>query len=330
MDIVYASDNNFAWIMGISILSLMENNKNASEIHFHILDGGIDDDNKNKLFTLIHQYNRNIVFYDIYDIVKTEMGNKKAPRGSIMMFARLFINRILPVKVKKALYIDCDTLILDSLEELWNTGFDNNVLIAINDCVSNAHRKWIYLPENVPYFNSGVLFIDMERWRIQNMDEKINAATERFPKGGPYGDQCILNLALSSNTKLVHPKYNCLPFLWKFSYSELMKVRTPSVYYSEQEIREAVASPVIVHFATFFYSIRPWIEHPTDDVFCIKWRQYLTVSPWGNHKLWKDKRTFISKLFVKIFNFPINTVLHTTGLLHSKIRPFIGTLLDKL
>ena len=48
MYIVYASDDNFSDIMGVSILSLFENNKDEN-INIYILDSNISKDNKDKI-----------------------------------------------------------------------------------------------------------------------------------------------------------------------------------------------------------------------------------------------------------------------------------------
>ena len=47
--IVYASDDKFAGILGISMVSLYENNKDMENIIVYIMDGGISVSNKKKL-----------------------------------------------------------------------------------------------------------------------------------------------------------------------------------------------------------------------------------------------------------------------------------------
>ena len=41
LQIVYAADDQFAEILGVSLTSLYENNKNMEEIHVYILDSNI-------------------------------------------------------------------------------------------------------------------------------------------------------------------------------------------------------------------------------------------------------------------------------------------------
>ena len=56
--IVYASDDNFAEILGISVISLFENNKDMQEIIVYILDSGISIVNKEKIESIFKEYNR--------------------------------------------------------------------------------------------------------------------------------------------------------------------------------------------------------------------------------------------------------------------------------
>ena len=41
-------------------------------------------------------------------------------RGSLSQYARLFISSVLPENLEKVLYLDCDIIIRQSLDELWN------------------------------------------------------------------------------------------------------------------------------------------------------------------------------------------------------------------
>ena len=73
MNIVYASDDNYAEIMGVSMLSLFENNKDTSEIVVYVLDSQIRNDNKQKLQQIADIYNRQLNFISIqkiYQIIK--------------------------------------------------------------------------------------------------------------------------------------------------------------------------------------------------------------------------------------------------------------------
>lgn len=49
LNILYATDENYAMYTGISLYSLLENNTNIEHIKIHILDNGILNDSRLKL-----------------------------------------------------------------------------------------------------------------------------------------------------------------------------------------------------------------------------------------------------------------------------------------
>ena len=112
MNIIYASDDNFSEMLGISMLSLFDNNKKADEITVYVLDSGISDANKEKLRSVAEKYSREIVFLSVAGLIDSGMKQK---RGSLATFSRLYAAQLLPVNVDKALYLDSDILVLEDL-----------------------------------------------------------------------------------------------------------------------------------------------------------------------------------------------------------------------
>ncbi|MCD7878881.1 MAG: hypothetical protein LUG16_02980, partial [Candidatus Gastranaerophilales bacterium] len=66
MNIVFMSDNKFALQAGVTMTSILMNNKDY-HIHFHILNKSINDDIKAKLNNLTLQYNCDINFINVDD-----------------------------------------------------------------------------------------------------------------------------------------------------------------------------------------------------------------------------------------------------------------------
>ena len=60
MNIVYSSDDNYAQHTGVSIISLLENNKHFNEINIYIVDNDIKNENKIKLNNIANRYKRKI------------------------------------------------------------------------------------------------------------------------------------------------------------------------------------------------------------------------------------------------------------------------------
>ena len=62
MDILYSSSDSYAFLTGISILSLLENNRECDAIHIYIMDNHISAINKNRLIEVAKEYQRDISF----------------------------------------------------------------------------------------------------------------------------------------------------------------------------------------------------------------------------------------------------------------------------
>lgn len=68
MTVVYTCDDNFVWIMGISMISLFENNKEMKDLDVYLLGDYVSEDNKNVLFGIAKGYGRTCSFIDVPDL----------------------------------------------------------------------------------------------------------------------------------------------------------------------------------------------------------------------------------------------------------------------
>lgn len=322
MNVVYASDNKFAEIMGVSILSLFENNKDSETINVYILDGNIGDENKERLKNLACSYNREMIFIPIGKI-KSEFTKILSDRGSEAQFARLFISRLLPEDCERCLYLDCDTLIRHSVKSFYESDFEGNVVCGVMDCVSKQHRFVLGIGENDVYINSGVMLIDLEAWRKNCIEHKISEIIKSFDGRIPYADQGCVNLALNGKIKKVHPCYNYFSLYSVFTFSELQQYRCPSGYLSQLEIEEAKKDPIIVHFISLFCVGRPWFKD-ADGPFFGEWLSCKRKSPWKNEPSRSDQRGLFQKLGYAFYRYvPRKISLGFLGLLHVRIKPLL-------
>ncbi len=288
LHIVYASDDKFAEILGVSLVSLYENNTDMEKIHIYVLDSGISDANKQKLLSISKSYEReDIQFISARDISKILSMNVKTDRGSLSQYARLFVSRDLPETLERVLYLDCDIIINSSLRELWNLDLEGKTIAALKDAFSKQYRKNIELQPDDIMFNSGVMLIDMKKWKEKHIEKKLLSFIKRHKGVIQQGDQGALNAVLSKDTYCFHPRFNSVTIFYDFSYEEMLAYRKPVDFYSKKEVKQAVKDPVIIHYTTSFTSVRPWIEgsmHPYKD----KWLSYKAKSPWADEALWKQ------------------------------------------
>ena len=115
------------------------------------------------------------------------------PHLSYAAFFRYFIPQF--VTEEKALYLDADIIVRDSIEELFLEDFDGFSIAAVEDDFEKNT------------FNSGVMLIDVDAWRREGITEKLLQLTNEFHESS-YGDQGILNRLFQNNWKKLPQKYN--------------------------------------------------------------------------------------------------------------------------
>ena len=96
---------------------------------------------------------------------------------------RLFLCDYLPKELNKILYLDCDIIARNSLKELYEIEFDKEeYCAAVPDCVSDICRNNIGIDNRSNYYNSGVVLINLELWRKENVAEKLKIRSYFMPR----------------------------------------------------------------------------------------------------------------------------------------------------
>lgn len=323
MNIVYASDDNFAEILGVSMLSLFENNKDVASITVYVLEDSIRDNNKFLLESVATSYGRKLVFVPLNEL-KSKLTAMNQQRGSSSTFSRLFLSQLIPHECERLLYLDSDTIVRHSLNDFYNQNFEGNVVCGVMDCISKQHRARVGLKENDIYINAGMLLIDFQAWLKEGIEQKIESVIEKFKGNVPYADQGIVNQALHGYIKCVHPRYNCFTVYTFFDFNDLLEFRQPSACPSSTDIEDATKDPSVVHFVTLFCASRPWYKDSKGPYF-EEWKNYKRLSPWANAPERVMKRSLNRLVCSKIYDIlPKCVSLTILGFFHSRLRPLLG------
>lgn len=323
MNILYSSSDSYAFLTGISMLSLMMNNRDYPEINFYIMDNNISEQNKDKLKQICKNEGRTISFVPMPDIEAMSGRNINTGRWNISTFGRLFMASVLPSNVHKVLNIDCDTIIVDSLAELWETDITGKIFGGISECMNDRYRRNIGKSSGAAYLNGGIVYMNCDEVRKRGIENQFVEFIAKYGDGLAYLDQDVLNGVINEEDKLILPlKYDVLSIYYYTSYNELTKIRRSKDFYSVDEYECAKKNPVIVHFTTCFLDgLRPWIKgnlHPYRDVFL----EYKNMSPWENVPLGEDNRRFKQKFSVELLKrTPRILLCEISSLLHGVIIP---------
>lgn len=153
-------------------------------------------------------------------------------------FLRLFLTKWLPEDIETLLYLDVDILIKSNLKELFEIEFHTPLCAEL--CFPMSLSRGEHLDgEGSPYFNSGVLLINMRKWRELELEESfIEIGSSRAHL---FLDQDILNIRFRNNWTRLGRKYN---YFHQYGLGEI------DLSFSEE--------PSIIHFV----GSKPWKEVP--------------------------------------------------------------------
>ena len=223
----------------------------------------------------------------------------------------MFIGELLPDSIERVIYLDSDTVVEGSLEELWNLDLEEYYEAAVDDCLSKKYRKLVHLSGEGVYCNNGVLLLNLKKFRDENIIDIFIEFVKKYEGYFVFNEQTILNSVFENKIKVLPLKYNVYTLVYALEYKQLMRLRKPYKYsYSEEEYMLARANPCITHYTgCFMVNKRPWIqgsEHPHIKAYL----KYKAISPWKDEKLWSDNRGVIDKVIERIIKYlPINLVI---------------------
>jgi lipopolysaccharide biosynthesis glycosyltransferase len=131
--------------------------------------------------------------------------------GNLFAYAKLLV----PECVPEARTICCDSDLIITLDifRLYNEGLDGYALGASGlGSVEYAFERPFYsklgMDLKAPVFNSGVLLLDLERWRKEGIADTCWQFGAKYSTYLVTADQTILNAVFYKNFAKLHPRYN--------------------------------------------------------------------------------------------------------------------------
>lgn len=245
INIVFSVDNNYIEHFVVSLISLLENNLENTKLNIIVIDGGIEKKTQGFLSELADKYNAILSF----EKINNDMLNGVNLEGHISeaTYYRIMIPELFPENIKKVIYLDSDVLVRKDIMELWDTEIGDSVIGAIKLNEYNGYDK-IDIPKDAPYFNAGVLVINLDKWREEQITRKAFEYIKRHPEKLIAHDQSILNYLLYGKWHQVDYKWNVRTQIFSLDYLN-------AGFDNFESFEEVKEDPSIVHFTT---ASKPW------------------------------------------------------------------------
>lgn len=321
MNILYFSSDLFARVTAVSIVSLLENNKDADFIKIYYVDDGISDDTKSELLKITKRYGRSLNFIpapDPNEIFQFPFENRYQLGHSYM---RMCVGSLLPDSVERILVLDSDTLVVGNLSELWQMKMNGMILAGVADCFNlKAYSKRFLMTENDIYCNAGMFLINLKEWRYYNVENKIRNVIKEHNGNIFFFEQTLMSSVCKGKIIKLKPNFNCYTSMYAFTHKNVIRWRRPINYYSEEEVHNALKYPSIIHFTRNFYmTSRPWVEgceHPMTS----RYLEYKKMTPWPSAE--KDSRNLKKRIEHKLLHcIPQSILAYIICVLYNEIRP---------
>jgi lipopolysaccharide biosynthesis glycosyltransferase len=185
------------------------------------------------------------------------------------VYYRLLLPELLDAPVEKVLYLDCDLVVKDSLLPLWEMPLGDRPVAAVAEPHFSRHEA-LGLPGGAPYFNSGVMLINLSAWRQLRVTEQCIGFLQAHPDKIEFWDQDALNVVLAGNWLPLHPRWN-----QQTIHFEPQKHRFPL---DEPVLAACLAHPAIIHYSAKFKPWHDWCDHPRKG----EYYHYLAATEWKN------------------------------------------------
>ena len=297
MNILYTLNDKFVPQVAAAITSLCENNKKIKEINFYLMSLGISDQNKRKLKKYVKEkYKRDVIYIELNNLKDYFDFDFDTMGWNPIVLARLLLDELLPKKIERILYLDGDTIVRGNLEDLWNTKMkDKSIAASIEPTIDRRRKNDLDLA-GCPYFNAGVLLVDMNNWRKNKTGKEIIDFYKEHNGRLFANDQDAINGSQKNKIKIISPKYNFYNIFYQYPYNFLSKL-CDYEYISYEIYKDAKENPAIIHYLG---EERPWRignKHKYKDDYL----KYLNMTPWANQNMEQGWKTYF--FCWNIFNF---------------------------
>ena len=214
--VFFATDNNYAPFVAITLESILENCSKDYFYHFHVLTTDLDKAYEEKLKSYESE-DVKIEFISLREtLTKIKVKFHLRDYYSIETYYRFFIANMYP-QYDKVLYMDCDIVVLGDIAELYNNDITNLYLAASQEEVMAEVKVFGDYVENaldVPvaeYFNAGIMVMNLAEFRKDNIEKKFFEMINRF-RFRVTQDEDYLNVLCKGKTKILDLGWNKTAF----------------------------------------------------------------------------------------------------------------------
>lgn len=213
--VFFAADDNYLPFLDVAISSLLKNRSRKYNYAVYVLHSGINGDRAEKI---MRHEERGVAirFVDVGEhLDRISFCFNLRDYYTPAIYYRLFIVGMFP-QYKKAIYLDCDTVVLGDVSELYRENLGNHLIGAVADGVVQGvpvfkeYTKEALGIEGEKYFNSGVIVMNLDGMRKMNFYDAFCNTLQKY-RFRVAPDQDCLNVLCKGRVHYFSEQWNRMP-----------------------------------------------------------------------------------------------------------------------
>lgn len=201
--------------MGVTLYSALRNLGEGYGLDIYLLSGAVGWNALSKLKKSLRSLKKPFRLSVIPISDKKFKGFHSFANTSLFTYARFLFQDMFP-HLGKVIYLDVDVLVLGNLGELYSLPLEGHLVGAVvgkgtdraDHCWGILNYKELGIPPDTPYFNAGVLVMDLDAWRRENFAKRCMDYAEKYPELCIFWDQTVMNTLLAGRFTRLDGKWN--------------------------------------------------------------------------------------------------------------------------
>jgi lipopolysaccharide biosynthesis glycosyltransferase len=196
--------------------SLMENCSQPDRVCFHVLYSMLDEAQLRRLEASWRGVTNSVNFYSMAE----RLGTRALDPGYGYWY-RVFLGDVLPSSISRVLYLDCDVVVHGDIAELWSLQLGDKIAGVVWDpgyrhfgfasrLNERARKNALSFCKDGPYFNTGVLLIELNKWRSADVAGQVEQHFGATHHDSTLHDQDELNIVLQGQVLPLSPAWNLI------------------------------------------------------------------------------------------------------------------------
>ena len=210
ISISFSVSDNYSQHLAVVLASVLVHNPHSCFV-FHVLHRNISDENQSRIRKLEQFYLNCEIDFHYIDATRFEKFPipKELEHVTQEMYYRYLLPEVL-AKEERTIYSDVDVLCVGDLRPLWEIDLKGNIIAAVSEGENGEYKKkLIGLTGATPYFNSGLLVLDLGRMRAENSPRILMENTIKYAGRIAWPDQDVINITFRSRILQIDGKWNC-------------------------------------------------------------------------------------------------------------------------